>query len=155
LHDDPWPARDLVKRSMTRAEAIAKSDRSKTAGALLYQALATPLCVFINESDRLDTRLSIASYLDGDQPGRYTMPALEAFEPHVRWQRKFLQGRKICYAAARSPRAEQAARDFDDFMSHEASTGDVSALSKEIADRSAEKESNTKVSDSQGVDVRH
>jgi spermidine synthase len=155
LHDDPWPARDLVKRSMTRAEAIAKSDRSKMAGALLYNALRDPFCVFVNEADRLTIRLTIGTYLDGDQPGQYTLPALEAFEPYVLWQRKFLQGRKITYNAAHSPRAGQANRDFDEFMRHEAATGDVFTLSKEIAGQPGEKESKANLNDTQGGDVRH
>jgi spermidine synthase len=154
LQDDPWPARDLIKRSMNRAELIAKSDRSKMAGVYLYNALRKPLCVRNNESDRLSTLLAIGTYLDGDEPGQYLLPALEAFEPYVIWQRKFLLGRKIAYNAAHSPRAPQADRDFDDFNKHEAATGDVFALSKEIAEQTTEKESQSNFNDAQNIDSR-
>jgi spermidine synthase len=151
LRDDPWPAEELIKRSMSRAEAIANSDRSKVASALLYDALRVPLCVFNNEADRLGTVLAIGIYLDGDNPGDYTRAAIEAFEPHVLWVHKFLEVRKACYAATHSPRAEQASRDFDEFMKHEASTSDVATLAKAIATRSAEKASSESSTQSQNT----
>ena len=135
LHQDPWPSRELIKRSMTRAEAIAKSDRSKIAAGLLYDALATPFCVFANESERLAVRLGIGIYLDGDQPGEHALPALQAFEPYVLWQRNFLKARKECYLAQHSPLAKQAERDFDEFIKHEPFTTDVPELTKQVEAR--------------------
>jgi hypothetical protein len=142
LREDPWPAREIIKRSLARTETIANSDRSKMATGLLYEALRAPFCVYINEPDRLGTLLALGIYLDGDHPGDYTLPAVEAFEPHVLWQHKFLEMRKACYAAVHNPRAEQARRDFDEFMKHEASTADVSTLTKEIEAHSAKKSRN-------------
>jgi spermidine synthase/MFS family permease len=135
LHEDPWPSRELIGRSMARAEAIARSDRSKVAAGLFYDALATPFCVFTNESDRLDVRLGISIYLDDDQPGEHALPVLQAFEPYVLWQRNFLKARKECYLAQHSPLAKQADRDFDEFMKREAVTTDVSGLTREIEAR--------------------
>ena len=91
-----------------------------------------PFSVFNNESDRLATELAIGIYLDGDHPGENTRAAIEAFEPHILWQRQFLQVRKDCYSALGNPRAEQARRDFEEFMKNEASTADVTALTKKI-----------------------
>jgi hypothetical protein len=116
LRDDPWPAHDLIRRSMSRAEAIAKTDRSKTASLFLYNALRLPFCVFNNQGHRLATTLGIATYLDGDHPGYYTLPVIDAFEPHILWQKKFLEVRKACYSSLQNPRAAQASRDLDDFM---------------------------------------
>ena len=135
LREDPWPSSKLIGRSMARAEAIAKSDRSKIAAGVLYDALATPFCVFTNESERLRVRLGIGIYLDGDQPGEHALAALQAFEPYVVWQRNFLNTRKECYLGQHSPLAKQANRDFDDFMKREAVTADVSALIKAIEAR--------------------
>jgi spermidine synthase len=154
LHEDPWPAGALIKRSMARAEAIAKSDRSKMAARFFYNALSAPLCVFSNEGDRLSTLLAIGIYLDGDRPGEYTLPALEAYEPHVIWQRKFLDVRKRCYVAVQSVRAEQASRDFEKFMKYEASTADVFAVTKEIEARSTEKSGDASSSQTQERDFR-
>jgi spermidine synthase len=132
LREDPWPSRELISRSMARAEAIARSDRSKTAAGLLYNALATPFCVLTSESERLAARLRIGIYLDDDRPGEHALAVLQAFEPYVVWQRNFLNTRKECYLAQNSPLAKQATRDFDEFMKHEAVTDDVSGLTKEI-----------------------
>jgi spermidine synthase len=132
LHDEPWPTRELIKRSLARAEGVANSDRSKIAANFLYNALRTPFSVFSNESDRLATQFAIGIYLDGDQPGKYTFQAVEAFEPHILWERQFLQVRKDCYSALHNFRAEQARRDFEEFMKREASTADVSMLTREI-----------------------
>jgi hypothetical protein len=136
LREDPWPSRELISRSMARAEAIAKSDRSKIASGLLYDALTTPFCVFASESERLATRLNIGIYLDDDRPGEHALAVLQAFEPYVVWQRNFLNTRKECYLSQHSPLAKQADRDFDEFMKREAVTTDVSGLTKEIEARS-------------------
>jgi hypothetical protein len=135
LHEQPWPARGLIKRSLTRAEVIANSDRSKIAAGMFYRALREPLCVFNNETERLATALALGIYLDGDHLTEYTPPIVEAFEPHVLWEYPFLQVRKACYKDANNPRAERATRDFDEFMKHQASTSDVKALAKEIETR--------------------
>ena len=135
LREDPWPSHELISRSMARAEAIARSDRSKIAAGLLYDALATPFCVFTSESERLAARLGIGIYLDDDRPGEHAHAVLQAFEPYVLWQRDFLNTRKECYLAQHSPLAKQANRDFDEFIKREAVTADVSGLTKEIEAR--------------------
>lgn len=135
LHEDPWPSRELIARSMARAEAIARSDHSKIAAGLLYDVLGTPFSVFTNESERLATRLDIGIYLDDDRPGEHALAVLQAFEPYVVWQRNFLNTRKECYLAQHSPLAKQANRDFDEFMKREAVMADVSGLTKEIEAR--------------------
>ncbi|PYJ14537.1 MAG: hypothetical protein DME94_09005 [Verrucomicrobia bacterium] len=135
LREDPWPSRELISRSMARAEAIARTDRSKIAAGLLYDALAAPFCVFTSESERLAARLGIGIYLDDDRPGEHAHAVLQAFEPYVVWQRNFLNTRKECYLAQHSPLAKQANRDFDEFMKREAVTADVSGLTKEIEAR--------------------
>lgn len=140
LHEDPWPSSELINRSLARAEAIARSDRSKVAAGLFYDALATPFSVFASESERLGVRLGIAMYLDDDRPGERALPVLQAFEPYVVWQRNFLNTRKECYLAQHSPLAKQADRDFDEFMKREATTADVSDLSKAIEARAVNSE---------------
>lgn len=137
LQNDPWPTRELIKRSLTRAEALANSDRSRMAADFLYNALRKPFSVSNNESDRLATELAIGIYLDGDHPGKNTVAAIAPYEPHILWQRQFLQVRKDCYSAMNNSRAEQARRDLDEFMKHEAVTADVSTLTEKIRAQSA------------------
>jgi spermidine synthase len=138
LRNEPWPPRELIKRSLRRAETIARSDGSRAASGLLYDAIRMPLCVFNNEADRRESALVLAVYLDGSQPGERTVRELEAFEPHVVWERNFLEVRKTCYVAMHNPRAQQASRDLDEFVKNEAPTADVSALAKKIKSYSAE-----------------
>ena len=137
LEDDPWPSRELIKRSLARADALANSDRSRTAANFFYNALRKPFSVFNNEDDRLATELTIGVYLDGDRPGENTRAAIAAYEPHPLWQREFLQLRKDCYSNLQDPHAEQARRDLDEFMRHEAATADERAMAKKIQARSA------------------
>lgn len=135
LREDPWPARELIERSLTRVEGIARSDQSKKATGLVYDALRMPFSVFTNETDRLGTLLSLSAYLDDNKPGETTLAALGMFEPYPLWQRKFLQGRRDCYTALNSPLAKQARHDFDEFIEHESATADVFRLVKEIEAR--------------------
>jgi len=137
LRNDPWPNRDLISRSLTQAQVLATSDRSKIVAGFFNTVLRDPFCILNNDSDRMTTRLAIATYQDGDYPGNNTRDALKAFEPHILWQREFLEIRKKCYAALRDPRAAQASRDFESFMQREAATLDVATLAREIQARSA------------------
>ena len=132
LRDDPWCSKDVVRRSMTRAEALANSDRSRTAGGILYRALREPFSTYNNEKERIATLLALGIYLDGDHPGEYTARALENFEPHVLWIRKFLEVRKDCYAALHHPLAQRALRDLNEFQKHQSSLADVSSLAKDV-----------------------
>lgn len=130
VHDNPWPDQNLISRSMARAETIANADKSRQASRSLYAALREPLCIWNGEADRLLHLLSIGMYLDDNKSGKYTTPVIEALEPHVIWERRFLEIRKARYAAMGSPRLNEATRDLDTFLEHEAFTGDVSALTK-------------------------
>ena len=139
VRENPWPDQGLISRSMARAETIATADKSKQVAHALYQALREPLCIWNGEADRVVHLMSIGMYLDGNKGGDYTTPVIEALEPHVIWERKFLEIRKARYAAIDSPRLQQAARDLDEFLQREAFTGDVSALRKAIQIGSAQK----------------
>src|SRR5262249_20264451 len=137
LHDDPWPSHELITRSLSRAEALATSDRSKIVAGFFSNALRDPFSILNNDGERLAARLTIARYQDGNSPGENTLDATKAFEPHVMWQRQFLEIRKDCYNALHDPRAAQASRDLDDFMKREAATVDMATLAREIQARSA------------------
>jgi spermidine synthase len=128
--NDPWSDQGLTKRAITLAETIACSN--PTVATSLSKTLRAPLCVWNSETDRELRLVTIGMCLDGNQPGEHTARAVEAFEPNIIWQRQFLEMRKAAYAAAHSPHAEQAGRDFDEFMQHEALTNDAAALTREI-----------------------
>jgi hypothetical protein len=90
------------------------------------------LCVWNDELDREVRLISIAAAADGNHFGERTAQAIEALEPNIIWNRQFLEIRKAAYAATHKPRADQAARDLDEFMQHEALTSDATALKKEF-----------------------
>ena len=136
-HEDPWPNSELLRRSMARAETIASLDSSKNLASSLYEALRTPFAVWNGESDRQRTLLALGMHLEGNKFGNYTAAAIEAVEPDVIWERKFLETRNACYAAIHSPRAEQARRDLNEFMDAEAFTADISALTRVLKPRSS------------------
>ena len=77
--------------------------------------------------------------LDEGNPGRYTHPVVEGFEPHVIWERPFLELRKACYTAVNDARAEQAKSDLDEFMQYESATSTISKLTKALEARSSQK----------------
>jgi len=144
LHDNPWPANDLVKRILGLVEVVATADRSTVATRFLYDAMLEPFAVWMAESERLNRLLKIGLYLDGDRAGQNAMAAIKACEPYPIWQRKFLELRKDCYSSTRDGRARQAARDLDEFMKDEASMLDIATLTKDIESRSAAPRSDTK-----------
>ena len=135
LGDDPWPNHELISRSLTRADSLARSDRSGVVAGFFYDALSKPFSVFNNENDRAAARLALAVFLDAGHPGEKTRAAIASYEPHVVWRRQFLELRKDCYNGLNDPRAPQASRDLNEFDRHEPVLNDVSALTKEIEAR--------------------
>jgi hypothetical protein len=80
--------------------------------------------------------LTIGALLDGVHPGKHTAPALSIFEPHVKWERKFLELRKACYQITHNARFEQASDDLDEFLKNEPLTADISLLGELLRGRS-------------------
>ena len=140
LREDPWATYGLAKRSIALAGEIAHADVSRTASVQLYDALRKPFSIFNHEADRLVTLLNIGLQIDGNNLGDYTLSAVGAFEPNVPWQHNFLNVRQACYSTTHNPRAEQAKRDFDQFMKNEPAT--VETLTKEIEAGSQERKPN-------------
>jgi hypothetical protein len=129
-HEDPWANQDIIRRSLWRAEMIAQADESKKTANRFYDLLRTPLSIWNCESDRRLRLLTLGVQLDGSRLGAYTGPALELFEPHAKWDLRFLEIREACYKATNNPRLKQATRDLDDFLNNQALTADTSALAK-------------------------
>jgi spermidine synthase len=134
---DPWPSSDIIRRSFSLAEAMAKADSTKVVGRLFYDDLRQPFCIFNEESDRLLALLSIGGYLDGNELGAHTRSAIAAFEPYPIWNENFLRSRNACYQVAKSPLSDQAARDLKQFQKESGSTAlDFSVLTKTIENQS-------------------
>ncbi len=129
-HEDPWINQDVIRRSLWRAEMIAQADKSKKTAARFYDLLRAPLSIWNCESDRRLRLLTLGVQLDGSRLGSYTAPALELFEPYVKWDLKFLELRETCYQGTHNPRLKQATRDLDDFLNNQALTADTAALAK-------------------------
>ncbi len=110
---------EIVKRSFDIAHYLATQDPSGRAGARLYDILEVPFAVHAFDEDRRKALALIAFFADGRKPGEYTLKSVASFEPHVPWDREFLQMRRDCYRAFNDPRAEQAERDLAAFMSAE------------------------------------
>ena len=122
LREDPWPSSRLVRRSLVRAETIAKGDRSRVVARGFYEALREPFSTFVSEKFRLGTRLALGLYSDGETPGSRVQAVLKTFEPDVRWERRFLELRRTCYELMHDALAGRAERDLREFLRLESSS---------------------------------
>lgn len=137
LHSDPWPAQELIRRSLARAAEMANADPSPETARRFYDILKTPFCVWNCEADRMVRLLELGRRADGNAAGEYTARAIEAFEPHVIWEGEFLKMRAVAYRNVRSQMADRAMEDLVEFASRESAIANVTALAKAI--RSAER----------------
>jgi len=110
---DPWPLPALMQRAIEVAQAVAREAPEKTLARRLYQALSESFAVYLLNQSRLRCRLDIALDL-GDR--ELLKDAFEAFEPHVPWQRRFLEKRLDCYRHLADPRTAKAERDLQQFL---------------------------------------
>jgi hypothetical protein len=85
--------------------------RDPAHAARLYDALGEPLAALHSNERRLLTRCQISEHLTADKAAL----AIEALEPHVPWEARFLELRKKAYETAGHPLAERAKRDWEAF----------------------------------------
>lgn len=116
LRTDPWLGRALTERTLLTAERVAGWARSDIPARRLYQAISQPFSVLNNEEERRIRLLEIALRLEQGHYGSYTAKAIELAEPYVPWHESFLKLRAACYRSVNSPLAEQAERDWKEFM---------------------------------------
>lgn len=136
-HEDPWPDHGVLSRSLSRAELIAAADRSLRTATRFHELLRTPFSIWNCESQRRVGLLVLATQLERGHPGARTAAALQAFEPHASWNRKFLEVRQACYRATKDSRLDEATSDLEDFLNNEAVTADTRVLAR-LIDKSFE-----------------
>jgi spermidine synthase len=103
---DAWPWMVIGRSALTTVDDVTAADPSTA--ERLYRAISYPLPVYLHESRRLEVMLKIAMRTKLDVPCAKT---LEAYEPHVPWQKEVLEWRSRCYAETGDPRASIAARE--------------------------------------------
>jgi spermidine synthase len=112
LRKAPWVNDLLMEEALKASQQMAVKDA--VLGRRLFEALEQPFSTSVWELARLDRRLALAEQLDF--PG-LCVRALEPYEPHVPWGRKFLELRARCYGttghtlAARARAALESFRD--------------------------------------------
>jgi hypothetical protein len=116
---DPWPDTDVMRRTLNLTVQMARADLRGDFAKLLYDALDEPFILSLHEETRLRAQLQIASRIDSLTGSNLRVKVLEKFEPHVPWERNILTTRVEAYYRANHPRANQAAKDLDQFMAAE------------------------------------
>jgi len=106
----PWPP--LMYRALGVAQQVSLDAKAPGLARRLHALLGRPFAVRVWEQLRLACRFNIA--LDTRDAG-LLRESIEAFEPHVPWQRPFLEKRAGCYRFWNDPRAYEAGRDLAAF----------------------------------------
>ena len=115
---DPWAHRPVFARAMQLASRIASEEPAQRDA--LFEALTAPFAVRALDLLRLSTRAWIGLQ---DGAGHLCGAALAPLEPHVLWDRDFLQRRVDCYGRMGSPLAARARADLDAFLAAAAVAG--------------------------------
>jgi MFS family permease len=108
---DPWPSPLVVYRSIGLATEIAGTGPEQA--LRVYSGLSEPFALYgIN-----DLRLSAMVWISRGLQPELCARAVSQYEPHVPWERGFLEQRATCYAHVGHPWAERAREDLSEFMS--------------------------------------
>ena len=122
--NDPWPKTRLMRRALALAgEAAAKVPQDLA--VRLYRALEKPFAVSCEEDSRRSTRFDIAEIVEKEKFGQLTLEALADYEPHVPWEKEFLERRSQCYSSLHHPWAKAAASDLRLFLRNEPAVIDM------------------------------
>jgi spermidine synthase/MFS family permease len=116
---DPWPQRDLMRRTISLAIDVANGDRQGNVARMLYDALSTPFVLKLCEDWRMRALVKIGGHLDAVTGSGMLPIALDAFEPNVPWEDGFLVTRYNAYVRAGHKLAMKAAEDLDEFRENE------------------------------------
>ncbi|WP_395840309.1 fused MFS/spermidine synthase [Cystobacter fuscus] len=114
LHQVPWGSGNQLERAMSLSESIARKDAALA--ERLWNALAQPFSNHRGESSRKQVRLTLATVLG------FTQRCVEAFapyEPHIPWNRPFLEKRARCYVETHHALEDEALADLARFISTE------------------------------------
>jgi hypothetical protein len=102
----------LLDTGMELAQNLALQD--PRLAQMMFDVFAHPLAAGLWELPRAELRAVLARNL----PAPEQLQAVMDCEPYVPWSREFLQFRLSVYLAAKSPRAEAAARDLAKYLRH-------------------------------------
>ncbi|OJH42592.1 fused MFS/spermidine synthase [Cystobacter ferrugineus] len=114
LHQVPWSNNNLLEQSMFLSESIARKDAAL--GERLWNALARPFSNHRGESNRRRTRLMLAMSLGFPQR---CVEAFAPYEPHMPWNRSFLEKRANCYVETHHALEDAALTDLSRFIATE------------------------------------
>ena len=109
---NPWVRRRLLDTGMELAQRLAAQD--PRLAQMMFDVFAQPLAAGLWELPRAEVRAVLARNL----PAPEQLQAVMDCEPYVPWSRDFLEFRLSVYRAAKSPRAEAAARDLTEYLRH-------------------------------------
>jgi len=116
---DPWPQRELMRRTILLANDVARGDQQGNVARALYDALSTPFSLQLNEDVRRRTLVIIAEHIDAVTGSTLLPDALAKLEPFVPWDEAFLQARAKAYARAfgnpSHPLLRRALEELDEF----------------------------------------
>ena len=111
---NPWPDPRLAQAAVVLAVDVAQAHRA--AALPLYEALSEPFAVHAANQLRLDAMRRILALLGPDDFLPRCQALVQSLEPHVPWQREWLELRTHCYKLTNSPDAVRAAADLEQFL---------------------------------------
>jgi hypothetical protein len=111
---DPWSQTSVVEQALRVAGALSFTD--PMLAKEMYASLEEPFALYVADDLRKLTLLDLASMLDHQLHAK----TIEAFEPHVPWEKRFLQLRFSVYRSMGHPLTTRAERELAEFLKHEA-----------------------------------
>ncbi|HEX7831771.1 MAG TPA: fused MFS/spermidine synthase [Thermoanaerobaculia bacterium] len=117
MRTDPWSMPMLYGRVLELSVDIGVADPA--AGRAFYDLLAVPFAAHASDSQRMLTRLQLATNLTKGQCNPLAIEALQPFEVAVPWDRFFLRSRLTCYERFNHPLLAKARKDWDEYLKNE------------------------------------
>jgi hypothetical protein len=111
---NPWPMPSIMRNSYDTAMTLAEDH---AAAPYVIEALRKPFSEWQWEDARDIVRVGVAEKYE--RCGAALLDALREMEPNVPWRRHILELRADCYTRAHLPLAEEARRDFAEYVRSE------------------------------------
>ena len=112
---NPWPAPVIMRRALGLAVEMARDPRFTQIGTPLFNALQQPYAIDMLSEQRKSALLFVAERIAEGRCSSEFVNVIKSYEPHVPWQRIYLERRARCYRETGDPMAAPAQRDLENF----------------------------------------
>ncbi|HKB80516.1 MAG TPA: spermidine synthase [Thermoanaerobaculia bacterium] len=116
---NPWPLPVVMRHALGMVIDMARDPQFPAVGTPLVESLQQPFSIGLLDEQRRSALLFVTEQMSGGGCTPDLMRVIKSYEPHVPWQKIYLELRARCFEKTGDPETAGARRDLQRFERHE------------------------------------